>query len=181
MTIKITETRPRKKTKIVATIGPASSNEVTLRRMINAGLDVVRINFSHGKSEEIIQIVKLVQKLSDEMDVPIAVLGDLRGPRIRVGEIEGGSVVVTDGQKLTLCPGVFTGTQERVSISYPKLAQDVAMGSVILVDDGNIELNVESIGADGEIMCRVTEGGRLSSRRGWVCVPIPSIQAFEWR
>ncbi|GAB4428956.1 MAG: pyruvate kinase [Anaerolineae bacterium] len=166
MTIRITETRPRKKTKIVATIGPASDNPATLRRMINAGLDVVRINFSHGKPEAVVELVKLVRSISDEMDVPIAVLGDLRGPRIRLGEIENGSMVVEDGQKLILCPQDVTGTKERVSVSYPKLAQDVSMGCVILVDDGNIELSVESIGAEGEIICRVVEGGKLSSRRG---------------
>jgi pyruvate kinase len=166
MTIKIGENRPKKKTKIVATLGPASSNEDTLRRMILAGLDVVRINFSHAKGEETEATVALVRRLSDEMNVPIAILGDLRGPRIRVGEIENGSVELEDGQKLALTPREILGTAERVSVTFPKLAHDVTIGGTILLDDGNIELCVEKIGGDGEVMCRVVEGAKLSSRRG---------------
>src|SRR5215813_14158306 len=104
MPIRIESTRPHKRTKIVATLGPASSNEATLRRMILAGLDVVRINFSHGQGEEMAALVTMVRNLSEEMNVPIAILGDLRGPRIRVGEIEGGSVELEQGQKLSLTP-----------------------------------------------------------------------------
>ena len=166
MTVKVTETRPRKKTKIVATIGPASSDEATLKRMIKAGLDVVRINFSHGTPNEVVKLVKRIRKLSDKMNVRIAILGDLRGPRIRVGEIKGGSVELKEGQKLVLCPEVITGNNERVTVSYPKLAQDISSSSIVLLDDGNIELNVETINPDGEIVCRVTEPGKLSSRRG---------------
>src|SRR6185436_7014056 len=99
MVIKIENQRPKKRTKIVATLGPASNNEAILRRMILAGLDVVRINFSHGEGEDIASLVTLVRKLSEEMNVPIAIMGDLRGPRIRVGEIEGGSVELEQGQK----------------------------------------------------------------------------------
>jgi pyruvate kinase len=166
MTIKIGEHRPKKKTKIVATLGPASSNEDTLRRMILAGLDVVRINFSHANGRETEATVALVRKLSDEMNVPIAILGDLRGPRIRVGEIENGSINLEHGQKLVLTPVEMLGTKERVSITFAKLAHDVAIGSTILLDDGNIELVVEKVGGDNDIVCRVVEGGKLSSRRG---------------
>jgi len=166
MSIKITDTRPRKKTKIVATIGPASSNESTLRRMICAGLDVVRINFSHSRHDDVSDLVARVRNLGNEMGVPVAILGDLRGPRIRVGEIEGGSVDLTPGQKLVLTPEEMVGRQDRVSVSFPKLAHDVTIGGTILLDDGNIELQVEQIGADGDVVCCVTEGGRLSSRRG---------------
>ncbi|MCG3209049.1 MAG: Pyruvate kinase [Anaerolineae bacterium] len=166
MSIKISDTRPQKRTKIVATIGPASHNEATLRKMIKAGLDVVRINFSHGKAAENAPLVQLIRNLSKEMNVPIAILGDLRGPRIRVGEIAGDSVELEAGQKFVLTAEQIPGNKERVCVSFAKLAQDVSVGSQILLDDGNIELAVEQIGGDGEIHCRVTEPGTLSSRRG---------------
>lgn len=166
MPIRIESTRPHKRTKIVATLGPASSNEAVLRRMILAGLDVVRINFSHGQPEEVTALVALVRSLSQEMNLPIAILGDLRGPRIRIGEIEGGSVALKQGQKLILTPQSITGNNEKVSISFSRLAQDVSPGSVILLDDGNIELKVEQIEGNGDIVCRVIVGSTLSSRRG---------------
>lgn len=166
MSIKISETRPRKRTKIVATIGPASNDETTLRRMIKAGLDVVRINFSHGQAAENAPLVELVRRLSQEMNVPIAILGDLRGPRIRVGEIEGGSVELETGQKFVLTTEQVMGNKHRACISFAKLAHDVTVGSQLLLDDGNIELTVEQIGNNADIICRVTEPGTLSSRRG---------------
>jgi pyruvate kinase len=166
MSIRIEDKRPHKRTKIVATLGPASSDEATLRRMILAGLDVVRINFSHGQGEEMAALVALVRNLSEEMNVPIAILGDLRGPRIRVGEIEGGSVELEQGQKLSLTPQQIMGNKDKVSLSFPKLAQDVTPGNIILLDDGNIELKVEQIEPNGDIVCRVLVGGKLSSRRG---------------
>lgn len=166
MSIKISETRPAKKTKIVATIGPASRDEATLRRMIRAGLDVVRINFSHGQENHMTSVVETVRKLSREMNVPIAILGDLRGPRIRVGEIEGDSVELEEGQKFVLTPEQTVGNKERASVTFGKLGQDVTIGCQILLDDGNIELAVEQLDNDGKIVCRVTEGGMLSSRRG---------------
>ena len=99
MSIKIENRRPPKRTKIVATLGPASANEEALRQMILAGLDVVRINFSHSQPETLGPLVELVRRLSDELNVPIAILGDLRGPRIRVGEMENGSMELVAGQE----------------------------------------------------------------------------------
>lgn len=166
MTIKITNTRPKKRTKIVATLGPASSSEKVLRQMILAGLDVVRINFSHGTNDDLTPVVELVRRLGDEMKVPLAILGDLRGPRIRVGEIEGGSVRLTVGQSVCLTPQPVLGNSERISVSFKKLADDVEIGSLILVDDGNIEIEVESIKNNGDVLGRVIQGDELSSRRG---------------
>jgi pyruvate kinase len=108
----------------------------------------------------------MVRNLGEELNVPIAILGDLRGPRIRIGEIEGGSVVLEQGQKLTLTPQPITGNKDKVSISFPRLAQDVSPGNIILLDDGNIELKVEQIEGNGDIVCRVIVGSTLSSRRG---------------
>ena len=166
LSIKITNTRPRKRTKVVATLGPASSNETVLRQMILAGLDVVRINFSHGDTAELTALVNLIRRLSDEMDVPIAILGDLRGPRIRVGEIEGGKVHLQTGQQLLITPRAVIGNNDRVSVSFQKLANDVVTGCPILLDDGNIELEVEKIKTNGDVIGRVIKGDELSSRRG---------------
>lgn len=158
--------RPNKRTKIVATLGPASDSEATLRRMIMAGLDVVRLNFSHGKPEYLAPLIMLIRKLSRELDVPLAIMGDLRGPRIRVGEIEGGSIELQTGQTLILTPEPVVGNGVRMPVSYPDLAKDVEPGSCLLLDDGNIELIVERVEAGGEIVTQITQGAKLSSHRG---------------
>jgi len=166
VSIRITNTRPRKRTKIVATLGPASSDEAVLRQMILAGLDVIRINFSHGAPDDLVTWVTLIRRLSEEMNVPIAILGDLRGPRIRVGEIETGSVHLKAGQQLLMTPRAVVGNNECVSVSFKKLANDVVVGCPILLDDGNVELEVEKIKNNGDVIGRVVQGDELSSRRG---------------
>ncbi len=166
MSIKVEDHRPTKRTKIVATLGPASDSEQTLRQMILAGLDVIRINFSHSDPDYLIPLIQRVRKLSQEMKVPIAILGDLRGPRIRVGEIENGSVEIKTGQQIRLTPQSIIGTSDAVAVSYPDLAKDVKIGSLILLDDGNIELQVERIENSGDVWCRVIQGDTLSSHRG---------------
>jgi pyruvate kinase len=165
--------RPSKRTKIVATLGPASQGADVLRRMIMAGLDVVRLNFSHGDYEAHAAVIRNVRQLSDELEVPIAILGDLRGPRIRVGEIEGGTVTLESGETVVLTPEPVVGTAQRVSISFPGLAGDLKPGDCLLIDDGDVELRVEKLDADGVIHCHVEEGGTLSSRRG---INLPGIR-----
>ncbi len=184
MSIKIENRRPQKRTKIVATLGPASASEETLRQMILAGLDVVRFNFSHSQAENLVSLIELVRKLSDEMNVPIAILGDLRGPRIRVGEMEGGSIELTTGQKILLTPQPVVGNKEQISISFSQLAGDVRVGSLLLLDDGNLELKVEEVKNNGNVLCRVLQGGTLSSHRGinlpGLRVSLPSITKKDY-
>jgi pyruvate kinase len=158
--------RRQGRAKIVATIGPASSSAETLRQMILAGMDVARFNFSHGQPAEMTPQVSLIRQLSREMGVPVAILGDLRGPHVRIGEIEGGSVELETGQKLRLTPETVAGNMEQVSVSFPKLATDVTVGCSILLDDGNLEAIVEKIEPTGDILCQIARGGTLSSRRG---------------
>lgn len=158
--------RPNKRTKIVATIGPASNSDEMLRQMVLAGLDVVRINFSHSNPEAALPIVERIKRIRDELDVPVAILGDLRGPRIRVGEIEGGSVELQAGQTLRMVPTPLVGNADVVSVSYDKLAQDVQIDRIVLLDDGNITLRVTDIKDDGEVVCEVLQGNKLSSKRG---------------
>lgn len=171
--------RQKKRTKIVATLGPASDNEETLRKMILAGLDVVRINFSHSRPEYLTPLITLVRKLSNELSVPVAIMGDLRGPRIRVGEVDSGSIKLEAGSSVVLTPEVVIGTSEKISISYPDLAQDVQTGSRLLFDDGKLELEVEAVCDNGEVVAQVTLGGWLSSHKGvnlpGLRVSLPSI------
>ncbi len=179
MTVKPTQQRPEKRTKIVATVGPASQSRDVLRGMILAGLDVVRLNFSHGEYETHAAVIECVRELSHDLDVPIAILGDLRGPRIRVGEIEAGAISLALGQALVLTPEPVPGNAQRVSISFPDLAGDLKPGDLLLVDDGDVELRVEKLGHHGDIHCRIVQGGTLSSRRGinlpGIRVSLPSV------
>jgi pyruvate kinase len=185
MVIKLTDQRPAKRTKIVATIGPASQSQDVLRRMILAGLDVVRLNFSHGDYEAHAAVIEGVRELSHELDVPIGILGDLRGPRIRVGEIEEGVIDLVQGQTLVLTPESVLGNSQRVSISFPGLAGDLKPDDLLLVDDGDVELRVEKLEASGDIHCCVMEGGTLSSRRGinlpGIRVSLPSVTEKDER
>lgn len=184
MSIKIENRRPQKRTKIVATLGPASANEETLRKMILAGLDVVRLNFSHGQAETLLPLIDLVRRLSDELDIPIAILGDLRGPRIRVGDMENGSIELTTGQKIVLTPEPVIGTPAKISVSFSQLAGDAQAGSLLLLDDGNLELKVEEIKGNGDVVCQVLQGGTLSSHRGinlpGLRVSLPSITKKDY-
>ena len=157
-----------KRTKIIATLGPASDRADVLRRMIEAGMNVARINFSHQKAEGLRGTVERVRQASEEAGVPVAILGDLRGPRIRVGEMSGGSVVMATGSEVVLTPERIIGTPERVSVSFPRLAGDVTPGTALLLDDGNLLLRVVEVsgGAEGALRARVERGGTLSSNRG---------------
>ena len=157
-----------KRTKIIATLGPASDRDDTLRAMIDAGMNVVRINFSHARHDTLRASLARVRRAADDAGVPVAILGDLRGPRIRVGEMAGGLITLATGTELVLTPEPCVGTPERVSVTFPRLAGDVEPGAPILLDDGNLLLSVVAVrgGADGEIVARVTRGGTLSSNRG---------------
>lgn len=176
--------RPFKRTKIIATLGPACDAENTLRRMILAGLDAVRINFSHSTHEYIIPLMKRIGDLSADMGFSIAVIGDLQGPRIRIGEIDGGTANLKTEQNICLTPRQLMGNKDRVSINYPNMADDVKNGSMILLDDGNIELEVKKIDANGDVWCRIRKGGMLSGHRGvnlpGLRVNLPSITQKDY-
>ena len=158
--------RPAKRTKIVATIGPASESEEMLRRLIDAGMDVVRLNFSHRSAEQAKPLVARIRKVADELGVFIGILGDLRGPRIRVGEMQDGAIELEQGKKIVLTPNSVIGTAEKIGVSFRGLANDVAHGTIVLLDDGNIELQVMDRLAGGEVLCEVLRGGELKSNKG---------------
>lgn len=158
--------RLQKKTRIVATVGPASSSREVLRGLMLAGLDVVRINFSHAKHEQLTETLTIIRELCAQTGINVAIMGDLRGPRIRIGDLENGQVTLTDGQRVVLTPEPIVGDAARISTSFPKLAGDVEIGAILLVDDGNLVFMVEQISENGEVVCRVERGGVLSNRRG---------------
>jgi pyruvate kinase len=155
-----------KRTKIVATIGPASDSEEMLRRLIDSGMDVARLNFSHRSAEVAKPLVERIRKVADEMGAFVAILGDLRGPRIRVGEMENGSIELQRGKRIILTSENTVGTAAKIAVSFKGLHRDVAPGTVVLLDDGNIELQVLEIRAAGDVVCDIVRGGELKSNKG---------------
>ncbi|MDB9422366.1 MAG: pyruvate kinase [Microcystis viridis Mv_BB_P_19951000_S69] len=154
------------RTKIVATIGPASNSPEVLKQMIGAGMNVARLNFSHGSYEDHARVVTLLRQISQELDNPITLLQDLQGPKIRVGHLPNGSITINDGDYLTLVPmDEYRGEPNTVSIDYPYLAEEAQLGEQILLDDGLLELKIGEINGK-ELKCQVLEGGILKSRKG---------------
>ncbi|GAA0559991.1 pyruvate kinase [Halomonas salifodinae] len=158
---------PLRRTKIVATLGPASDREGVLEAMIDAGVDVVRLNFSHGTADDHRRRLQAVREIAARLGKSVAALGDLQGPKIRIARFTEGAVTLDDGQAFVLDMAMDTeaGTAERVGCDYKDLAGDVAVGDVLLLDDGRLVLEVTKI--DGpEVHTTVTVGGRLSNNKG---------------
>ena len=152
-------------TKIVATIGPASRNPETLSRMIDAGLNVVRMNFSHGDKEDHRQTLQMVREIAAQKGVTIGILQDLQGPKIRVGRFPEGSVTLAPGDKFTITMDDVEGDATRVSSTYKGLAQDVTPGMTLLLDDGNMMLKVDGVRGN-DVMTTVVIGGVLKNNKG---------------
>ena len=160
-----------RKTKIVCTIGPATDDEAVLRELMLAGMDVARINFSHGTHEAAKVMIDKIKKVRQELDLPIAILLDTKGPEIRLKRFRDGKVTLNEGQTFTLCTNDVDGDETMVSVTYAELTNDVCVGSRILIDDGLIELNVTSIKND-KIICVVKNGGTISDNKG---VNLPNV------
>lgn len=154
-----------RKTKIVCTLGPATKDENVLRRLIEEGMDVARLNFSHGTHEDHKERIEMVKKLRRELDKPVAILLDTKGPEIRTRDFQGGKVTVEDGQTFTLTPRELLGDNTVASITYKNLAKDIQVGTTILIDDGLIKMEVEAIN-DEDIRCKVINGGTISNHKG---------------
>ncbi len=152
-------------TKIVATLGPSSSDADTLERMIAAGVDVVRMNFSHGTVEDHINRAKLVREAAAKVGRTVGILGDLQGPKIRVGKFENGKTFLEKGAKFVLDAACELGNDERVGLDYKDLPRDVTQGTILLLDDGKITLEVEKVRGT-EIHTKVIQGGDLSNNKG---------------
>ncbi|HEX9016222.1 MAG TPA: pyruvate kinase [Chloroflexota bacterium] len=154
-----------RRTKIVCTIGPASSSEETLRAMIRAGMDVARLNFSHGTHESHAALISAVRRAAGEEGKVVAILQDLQGPRIRVGEIADGSATLLAGATFVLTTSEVPGSAESATVHGAPLPQDVKVGDHILLDDGAIELQVVET-RPTEVVCRVVVGGTLKPHKG---------------
>ena len=154
-----------KKTKIIATLGPSSDNARTISQMIKAGLDIVRLNFSHGDYTYHKKILQEVRKVSRNVKKPVSIIQDLQGPKIRIGDLYKEKILLEEGNIFTLTTKQITGDENIASIDYKKLPYDVKRGNHILIDDGKIRLEVTSTTKD-EIRCRVIHGGFISPRKG---------------
>lgn len=155
----------QRRVKIVATAGPSLSTKATLKSAVEAGLNVIRLNFSHGSHEDHLKTMTWVRELSRELGSPLTVLQDLQGPKIRVTKFKEGSVTLKSGQGVTLIPGKPIGDVHTLGIDFLKLAQSVKPGMKILLDDGLIELVVASVNND-QVSCQVISGGVLKDRKG---------------
>lgn len=164
-----------RKTKIVCTIGPASGSREILGLMMDAGMNVARLNFSHGGREEHAAKIGLIRELAQAKGLPIAILQDLAGPKIRTGVFERGSIELNPGDEFVLTSRNVPGNEKEVGLTYRELPQDVKAGDTLLLADGTLELRVENVRGD-DIQCRVILGGRLSSHKG-INLPSRSIRA----
>lgn len=152
-------------TKIVATLGPASSSPEILGAMMRAGVDVVRLNFSHGQAQDHIDRAQLVRKVAQDMGKEVAIMADLQGPKIRVGKFEGGKTILVPGQKFILDAQVSLGNNERAGLDYKELPRDVKPGDTLLLNDGLLRLRVDAVKGDA-VDTTVVIGGELSNNKG---------------
>ncbi|MBT8281884.1 MAG: pyruvate kinase [Muriicola sp.] len=156
----------KKKTKIVATLGPATSDKETLKNMIAAGVDVFRINFSHADYEDVKKRIETIRELNEELGIYTAILADLQGPKLRVG-VMAGEVVVAPGDEITFITGkAFEGNAEKVYMNYAEFPRDVNPGEKILLDDGKLMFEVLSTNRTDEVRAKVIQGGPLKSKKG---------------
>ena len=166
----------KRKTKIICTLGPSTDDPAVLRQLMLAGMDVARINMSHQNQDCQRVRINQVKQMREELDLPVAVLIDTKGPEIRLGTFTEPKVALTEGSTFTLTTEPMEGTAEMASISFPGLPQDVRPGNHILIDDGLIDLEVQST-TETTIVCRVLNGGVISANKGInvpdVCLSMP--------
>jgi pyruvate kinase len=175
----------RRRAKIVCTIGPASNSEEMIRDLMLRGMDVARLNFSHGTHEQHAAVIDRLRKVANELNRSICILQDLQGPKIRTGRLASGApVALKKGQRVTITPNDIVGTSEIISTTYQDLARDVKPGERILLSDGKIELLVQQVG-EGEVVCEVLNGGMLGENQGinlpGTNVSIPSLTEKDQR
>ena len=161
-----------KKTKIICTLGPATDEESILMTMIQSGMDIARLNFSHGTKEEHAARIAMIRRAGEKLDVPVGILLDTKGPEIRTGKMQNNSVSLKEGGTITLTTDEMEGTSGMISITYQQLPQEVKPGDAILIDDGILRLQVENI-HDNRIECRIIVGGELRSNKG---VNVPGVR-----
>ena len=154
------------RTKIVATMGPSTENIAVLEQLFNAGLDICRINFSHGDYEAIKHVVDNIRTLNKKLNRHVGILGDLQGPKLRIGKVKDNAVELINGQEIIITTKECEGTAERIFITYPQFPQDVTPNEHVLIDDGKITLKVIESDKKEEVRCVIIAGGTLSSKKG---------------
>lgn len=155
-----------RRTKIVATIGPATASKENLKTLILTGANVCRLNFSHGDHDGQIRIIENIRAVDEELGTHTAILADLQGPKIRIGEVENNGVELINGEEIIITNKPVLGTAKKVSITYAELPKDVSPGEKILMDDGKLSLEVLSTNLTDEVVLKVVHGGILSSKKG---------------
>jgi pyruvate kinase len=156
----------RSHTKVVATLGPASATEDVLSRMFEEGIDVCRLNFSHGSHEDHLKSIELINELNRRYSSNVAILADLQGPKLRIGEVENNAIKLVDGDEISFISKPCVGNKDRIYMSYENLSKDVHTGEKILVDDGKIMLQVIDTNGHDLVRLKIISGGILSSRKG---------------
>ncbi len=154
------------RTKIVATVGPACDTYDKLLELIKCGVNVFRLNFSHGAHNDKAQIIEYIRQINKTEPYNISILGDLQGPKLRVGEMQDGGIDVAAGDILTFTNEKLVGNKDRIYVSYPDLHADVKLGNIILIDDGKLEVRVKNILPNNDVQVEVILGGKLSSKKG---------------
>ena len=179
-----THLRINKKARIVATIGPSSSSEEVIGKMILAGMDVARLNFSHGSHQQHENIIEAIRLAERRWDKPVSILGDLCGPKIRTGKMENDEIILMNGKKITISAEEVLGTTEKISTIAPAILKDLKQGEPILLDDGLLELRVLEEG-ENEVTCTIEIGGTLRSNKGMNLpeteLSLPSITDKDWQ
>jgi pyruvate kinase len=165
----------KKKTKIIATVGPACNSKEKLWELVLAGANIFRLNFSHGTHEQHLQVIKYIRELNKEKVANISILQDLQGPKIRTNDVENNGVELKAGEKIIITKELCLGTKEKISTSYQSLTSDVKPGDAILIDDGKIELKVLS-SKNGEVTAEIIYGGLLKSKKG---INLPNTNVSE--
>ena len=165
----------QKNTKIVCTLGPASESEEMIEKMIRAGMNVARLNFSHGDYNEFAKLIQRVRKISKKLGVPVAIMQDLQGPKIRVGEMPEQGIQIKKNQTIILTTANIIGKENKIPVQYKDLPKDVRKKDHILIDDGLIELAVTKV-TKTKITCTVLNGGTVFRHKG-INVPTASIRA----
>lgn len=161
----------RSQTKIIATLGPATSDKEVLRKLFYEGIDVCRLNFSHGNHDDHLKNIQLIRELNEDLNSRVAILADLQGPKLRIGEIENNLVLLKEGDEFSLITEECIGSASHAYMSYEHLPKDVKKGEIILIDDGKIKLEVIHTNRKDRVRTKVIHGGPLSSRKG---VNLPS-------
>jgi len=163
------------KTKIICSIGPASKDPKVFAELIKNGLSVARLNLSHEDNAFRKTLFDMIKSVREEMKEPVAILADTRGPELRTREFIDGSVTLVTGEEVRICAGDFDGTAEKFCTTYPNLYKEVKPGTVILLDDGLLDVVVKKV-VSKEIICEVLNGGLLKNRKG---INIPGVTCFD--